>query len=49
MGDPSSLNGWRVDHGNWVLPFYTYRLVDSEISLSPIRPIGLSSSPRLVP
>ena len=21
MGDPSSLNEWRADHGDWVLPF----------------------------
>ena len=49
MGDPSSLNGWRVDHRDWVLPFYMSRLVDSGISLSLVWPIGLSSSPGLAP
>ena len=28
MRDPSSLNEWRANHGEWVLPFYTSLLVD---------------------
>ena len=31
--DPSSFNEWRVDHGDGVLPFYTYRLVDGVPSM----------------
>ena len=49
MGDPSSFNRWRLDHGDWVLPFYTSRLMNSGISLSPVRLIGLSSSLVLAP
>ena len=36
MRDPSSLNEWRADNGNWVLPFYTSRLVDDVPSMFPI-------------
>ena len=36
--DPSSLNEWRADHGDWVLPFYTFRLVDGGLSMLPIYP-----------
>ena len=35
MRDPSSLNEWRVDHEDWVLPFYTFRLVDGGPSMLP--------------
>ena len=38
--DPSSLNVWRVDHGEWVLPFDTSRLVDGGPSMLPIYPTG---------
>ena len=36
--DPSSLNEWRADHGDWVLPFYTFRLVDGGLSMLLIYP-----------
>ena len=32
MRNPSSLNEWRADHGDWVLPFYTSRLVTIHVS-----------------
>ena len=38
MRYPSSLNEWRVDHGDWVLPFYTSLLVDGGPSMLPIYP-----------
>ena len=40
MRDPSSLKEWRADHGDWVLPFYTPRLVDGGPSMLPIYPTG---------
>ena len=40
MGDPSSLNEWRADHRDWVLSFYTSRLVDSGPSMLPIYSMG---------
>ena len=49
MRDPSSHDEWRVDHGDWVLPFYTSQLVDNGLSPSPVRPTGLSFSHELVP
>ena len=55
MRDPFSLNEWRVDHGDWVLPFYTSRLVDGGPSILPIYPgggggrDGLNSQLGLVP
>ena len=36
MRDPSSLNVWRADHGEWVLLFYTSRLVDGGPFMLPI-------------
>ena len=41
MGDPSSLNEWISNHGDRVLSFLTSQLVDNELSLSPVQPIGL--------
>ena len=38
--DPSSLNQWIADHGDWVLPFYTSHLVDDGPSMLPIYPTG---------
>ena len=38
--DPSSLNEWRADHEDWVLHFYTSRLVDGGLSTLPIYPTG---------
>ena len=49
MRDPSSLNEWRVDYGDWVLSFYTSRLVDSGLSLSPVQPTRLCFSLELAP
>ena len=40
MRDPSSLNEWRADHGDSVLPFYLSRLVDGGLSMLPIYPTG---------
>ena len=40
MGDPPSLNEWRADHGDRVLPFYTSCLGDGEPSMLPIYPTG---------
>ena len=45
MRDPSSLNEWRADQGDWVLPFYMSRLVDGGPSLLPIYPMGRAWSP----
>ena len=45
MRDPSSLNEWRADHGDRVLPFYTSRLVDGGPSMLPIYPTGRASFP----
>ena len=49
MGDPYSLNEQISDHGDEVLSFLTLQLVDSGLSSSHVRPIGLSFSPRLAP
>ena len=49
MGDPSSLNRKISDHEGGVLFFLTAQLVDNELSLSPIRPIGLSFYLRFMP
>ena len=49
MGDPSSLNEWILDHGDGVFSFLTSQLVDSGLSPSPVRPIGLGFSHRLAP
>ena len=38
MRDTFSLNERRVDHGDWVLPFYTSRLVDGGPFMLPIYP-----------
>ena len=40
MRDPSSLNEWRADHGDCVLPFFTSRLVDGGPSMLPIYSMG---------
>ena len=40
MRDPSSLNEWRADHGEWVIPFYKSRLVDGGLSMLLIYPTG---------
>ena len=40
MRDSSSLNAWRADHGDWVLLFYTSRLVDGGPSMLSIYPTG---------
>ena len=49
MGDPSSLNEYISDHGDGVLSFLMSQLVDSGLSPSPVRPIGLSFSLGLAP
>ena len=38
MRNPSFLNEWRADHGEWVLPFYMSRLLDGGPSMLPIYP-----------
>ena len=40
MRDPSSLNEWRADHGDWVLPFYMSHLGDGGPSMLPIYSTG---------
>ena len=40
MRDPSSLNEWRTDHGEWVLSFYTSLLVDGGPSMLPVYLMG---------
>ena len=42
MRDLSSLNEWRVDHGDYVLPFFTSYVVDSGLSPLPVRLTGPS-------
>ena len=50
MRDPSSLNEWSANHEDWVLPFYTSRLVDGGPSmLLFIRWGGLSSQSGFMP
>ena len=45
MRGPSSLNEWRADQGDLVLPFYTSRLVNGGPSMLPIYPTGRAWSP----
>ena len=45
MRDPSSLNEWRADQGDLVLPFYTSRLVVGGPSMLHIYPTGRAWSP----
>ena len=40
MRDPSSLNEWKADHGDWVVPIYTSRLGNGEPSILSIYPTG---------
>ena len=40
MRDPSSLNEWRTDQGDWVFPFYTSHLLDGGPSMLPIYSTG---------
>ena len=40
MRDSSSLNEWKSDHGDCVLPFYTSRLMDGGLFMLPIYPTG---------
>ena len=49
MGDPSFLNDLILNHGDGVFSFLTSQLVEGRLSLSPVRPIGLSFSPGLTP
>ena len=49
MGDLTSLNEWILNPEDGVFSFLTAQLVDSGLSLSSVRPNGLSLSLGLAP